>query len=148
MNLAKSRLQLLLACGVMLGAFPGAVAEDKAEKFKQMDTDGDGRITRTEHAAVAQTIFNQLDTNADGIITTVEMEALKDSKMSAWDRNEGISAADKIAELDTNLDGQVTQNEHEAGTALIFGRLDTDNDGYLSRAECETGHKIVKKEKK
>jgi Ca2+-binding EF-hand superfamily protein len=148
MNTVKSKRLLIQASGFMLLALPVCFADDRGDAFKQMDTDGDGRITRTEHAVVAQRIFDQLDSNADGLITTVEMEARKDSKMGAWDKNEGLSAAEKVAEIDENLDGQVSQGEHEAGIALIFGRLDTDNDGYLSRAECEAGHRVIKKDKK
>jgi Ca2+-binding EF-hand superfamily protein len=147
MRAIKSRLLLVPAGVFLLGIQPVAFGRDSAEEFKHMDTDADGRITRTEHAAVAQALFERLDTNTDGIITAAEMEP-KDAKMDTWDKNEGISAAEKIAEIDADLDGQVTKSEHETSTALVFGRLDTDNDGYLSRAECEAGHKVLKKEKK
>jgi hypothetical protein len=40
-----------------------------------MDTNGDGKISRAEHAAGAKQMFAQCDANRDGIVTAAEMDA-------------------------------------------------------------------------
>ena len=72
MKTPKNRLYCLLAAGCVLAALPAAFANDSATKFKSMDTDGDGRISRAEHAAGARMMFDKMDTNHDGIVTQQE----------------------------------------------------------------------------
>jgi Ca2+-binding EF-hand superfamily protein len=51
-----------------------ALANDK-DKFRMMDTDGDGRISASEHAAGSQQMFMMMDANKDGAVTMEEMKA-------------------------------------------------------------------------
>lgn len=74
----------LAAATVFAGA---AFAKDGEEKFRKMDTDSDGRITASEHAAHAQHMFTMIDTNRDGAITMQEMEAHREMKK---DRKHGM----------------------------------------------------------
>lgn len=69
----------LAAATLFAGA---AFAKDGDEKFRKMDTDSDGRITASEHAAHAQQMFTMIDTNRDGAISRQEMEAHKGMKKS------------------------------------------------------------------
>ena len=48
--------------------------------------------------------------------------------------------------MDTNNDGQVTQQEMEAGTQRLFDRLDANKDGEITREEAETGAAAIRKE--
>jgi len=147
----KTKTPLILACGLALVALPSALANDGAEKFKLMDADGDGRITRSEHAAGAQTMFGQMDTNTDGVVTAAEMDAhhaeKKSSKLKFWEKKDKDmkSSAEKISMIDTNHDGQLTRAEHEAGSEAMFTKLDTNNDGVLTKDECEAGEEMKKK---
>lgn len=142
---------LLLTAGLAL-ALP-AFANDADEKFKMMDTDGDGKITRAEHASGAQTMFGKMDANSDGIVTVAEMEAghheKKSSKLKFWDKKDKdeMAASEKISLIDTNADGQISRAEHEAGSEKMFTKMDTNDDGVLSKDECEAGHKAMKKDK-
>lgn len=52
-----------------------AFAGDAGDKFRSMDTDGDGRVTATEHANAAQAMFTEADTNRDGSLSMQEVEA-------------------------------------------------------------------------
>jgi Ca2+-binding EF-hand superfamily protein len=136
----KTKTSLIVVCGLALGALPPVFAGDADEKFKMMDTNSDGRVSREEHAAAAHAKFGKLDTNSDGIITTAELEAgageKKSSKLKFWEKDDKKSAQ-KASTLDLNADGQVTRAEHESSTVTKFARLDANNDGYLSKDECD-----------
>ena len=52
-----------------------------AERFKKLDTDGDGRISRAEAQAGAPRLaahFDEIDTNKDGFITPDELKAARE----------------------------------------------------------------------
>lgn len=143
---------LLLAGGLALLSLP-AFANDDDDKFKMMDTNGDGKITRAEHAAGAQAMFGKMDANADGNVTAAEMDAAygekKSSKLKFWDKKDKgeMPSAEKISMIDTNADGLISRAEHEAGSEKMFTRMDTNDDGVLSKEECAEGHKLLKKDK-
>jgi Ca2+-binding EF-hand superfamily protein len=155
MNTGIKRTSLIVACSVALCALPGALsaqaadktAQDAADKhFKQMDSDGDGKISRTEHAAGAKKMFADCDSNKDGTVTAVEMDAsmvTQGYKPAADDK----TSAEKIQMLDQNADGKLTATEHEAGAEKMFGKMDTNSDGFLSKEECDAGQKLLKKDK-
>jgi len=52
-----------------------------ADKIKEIDTDGDGKISAAEHAAGSQKMFAKLDANSDGKVTSAEMQAGHDAMM-------------------------------------------------------------------
>ena len=45
----------------------------------------------------------------------------------------------KLDKLDTNNDGQISRAEHTAGVQQMFSRLDADNDGVVTATEAEAG---------
>lgn len=143
---------LILAGGLALAALP-AFANDGDDKFKLMDTDGDGKVTRAEHAAGALAMFGKMDTNADGLVTATEIDAThaekKSTKLKFWEKKDkdGMASSEKISLIDTNADGQISRTEHEAGSEKMFTKMDTNDDGVLSKDECEEGHKAMKKDK-
>lgn len=51
-----------------------------------------------------------------------------------------MSAADRIASMDSNRDGMLSAAEHEAGAAAMFRQMDSDGDGSLTRDEMAAGH--------
>ena len=129
-----------------MSALPNVFAADQADKhFKMMDADGDGKVTRAEHAAGAKGMFAQCDANRDGIVTAAEMDAALSKKDGEPARGE-LSSAEKIKLIDGNGDGKLTVAEHEAGTEKMFGKMDTDGDGTLSKMECAQGMKMKKKQ--
>lgn len=146
----QMKKSMILVCGLALTALPAAFAGDAGDKFKLMDTNADGRVSKTEHSAAAQTMFARMDANNDGTVTVAEMEASHDekktSKLKFWDKKEKLSASEKISAVDLNADGQLTRAEHENASETMFTRMDTDNDGYLSKDECEKGHKLLEKQ--
>lgn len=64
--------------------------------------------------------------------------------LSAW---AGGEHGDKMAKMDTNGDGKITQAEHSAGAKNMFGKLDTNGDGKVTAAEMDAGHQAMGKDK-
>jgi Ca2+-binding EF-hand superfamily protein len=147
----KTKITLLVA-GLLLAARP-AFANEPDDKFKLMDTNADGKISRAEHGSGAQAMFGRMDANADGIVTAEEMNSLqtekKSSKLKFWEKKgkAGLSAAEKISMIDTNGDGQISRAEHEAGSEKMFTKMDANDDGFLSKEECDEGEKMMNKDK-
>ena len=140
------RLPLIAACSLACCAATPAFANKGADHhFKMMDTNKDGRISRAEHADGAKKMFTQCDANRDGIVTAAEMEA-STTAMRGQAGVDDKSAAEKIQVIDQNGDGKLTVAEHTAGSEKMFGKMDTDGDGFLSKSECDAGMKMMKKD--
>jgi Ca2+-binding EF-hand superfamily protein len=54
-----------------------------ADKIREIDTDGDGKISAAEHEAGSQKMFGKMDTDGDGSISQAEMKAGHDAMKSA-----------------------------------------------------------------
>lgn len=138
--ITRHLIAALLAFTAVVYAGTGA---DK--HFTAMDSDGDGRITRTEHAAGAKKMFTAADANRDNVLTSAEMDVAA-AKHGGTQAADDKTSAEKIAVLDQNGDGRLTAAEHDAGIERMFARMDRDGDGALSRAECAEGLKAMKKD--
>lgn len=146
MNSSKKRIPAALVCSLALFALPAAFAgHDDDAMFKKMDANGDGKISRAEHAAAAQQMFKECDANGDGVVTAAEMDAAALARGEKPGKRDKTSA-EKIQMIDQNGDGKLTAAEHEAGSEKMFAQMDKDGDGYLSKEECEAGHKAMKKD--
>lgn len=147
MNIRNKTTSLLLAGSLLSCALPAAFASHDADKhFKMMDANGDGKISRAEHAAGAKQMFAQCDANRDGIVTAAEMDATMAAQGEKPAKDEKNSA-EKIQMLDQNGDGRLTAAEHETGTEKMFGKMDKNADGFLSKEECDEGQKMLKRDK-
>ncbi len=128
----------------------------------RMDANKDGIVSAEEHAAGAKRMFTRMDANRDGNVTAAEMDAAhaaianehagaheghaaKHEDMKHQGKRE-LSSAEKIKAVDTNGDGVVSAQEHEAGSRSMFRKMDADRDGRLTVAEIDAGHeKMLKK---
>src|SRR5215471_6725590 len=117
-----------------------ALANDVDTKFQEMDTNGDGKISPDEHAAHASRMFARMDANADGKVTAAEMTAGHEKAMGKKAEKGELSSTEKIKMFDTNGDGVLTADEHAAAARTMFEKMDTDHDGYLTKAELKAGH--------
>jgi len=112
-----------------------------AERFKALDTNGDGRISRAEAQAAPALAahFDQIDANKDGEITPKEFRAyhraLKDAKAAGGGTTAAPAGA--FAKLDKNGDGLLSREEVAGHPRLAadFDTLDINHDGQLSPAE-------------
>jgi Ca2+-binding EF-hand superfamily protein len=101
----------------------GAGAAAGQERFRGMDRNGDGVITRDEWRGNAQA-FARHDRNGDGILSGDELQ----DDRSDWSRTRRFDA------LDVNHDGRISRQEWQQ-TADTFDWLDRNGDGQLTRAE-------------
>ena len=141
----------------------------KDDKLSMMDKNGDGKVTQAEHTEGAKMMFGKMDTNKDGSVTAQEMdsahgsmhkeghatartegtpdrERMEDKK--AYDpagkgksMPKGMSSEQKIAAMDTNNDGKLSEAEHSAGSKQMFSKMDADSDGSLTAQEWKEGHR-------
>ena len=139
---------------VMLGALtlasPSFAAEPKSAtadtEFRKMDTNKDGKVSASEHAAGARHMFVTMDGNKDGKVTATEMEATHQRITGRKATKSDMSAADKIKVVDTNGDGVLTAEEHAIGSRAMFEKMDADKDGFLTKGELAAGHaRMLKK---
>jgi Ca2+-binding EF-hand superfamily protein len=153
---------LVIAGSVALAASAYAGDDDSKHgsgnaEFQMMDSDHDGSVSSTEHAAGAKKMFGKMDADGDGIVTAQEMTAAHKDMPTARS-NEGSSesatgtasrlgksdrpksSASKIKAIDADQDGTITAAEHEAGARKMFDKMDKDDNGKLSAAEIQAGH--------
>lgn len=144
-------MPVVVACALALCATPafagGGDHHGKGDHFKLMDADGDGRISRAEHQAGARKMFTQCDANHDGMVTAAEMDA---AKLGEGEKADKIhkSSAEKISMLDKDQDGKLTATEHDTGAESMFGKMDADGDGFLSKDEYKQGKKMKHKDQR
>lgn len=106
--------------------------------------DRNGRISAAEHAAGARAMFLAMDADKDGRVTSREMGAAQGKVGSG--RRSGMSSAEKIRVIDSNHDGVLSAEEHQAGSEVMFALMDRNKDGKLTRGEYSAGHaKLLKK---
>ncbi|MBA3510535.1 EF-hand domain-containing protein [Sphingomonas sp.] len=119
------------------------VAQGLDQRFKALDTNGDGTITKAEMDAAeararqqaaariakrAEEGFAKLDTDKNGQLSLAEFKA------SIPPVQAGAAAA-VLQRLDANKDGKITRQEFGAPTLATFDRLDTNKDGKISAQE-------------
>ena len=87
-----------------------------------------------------------MDANGDGTVTASEMDSAQHAKKSAGDASkDAMSSAEKIRVIDTNGDGVLSADEHEAGARNMFQKMDSDHDGALTVEEIASGHAAMLK---
>ena len=154
-------MKLKLICAAMFALGLSAAAETFAgegagkgadEKFAKMDTNGDGKISSSEHSSGARTMFQSMDTNKDGSVTAAEMDTahagMKGGDMKSGDtkrsdmKHDGMkmSSADKIKKMDSNGDGRLSASEYEAGSRDMFAKSDANKDGSITAEEMKAAH--------
>ncbi|RRH76945.1 EF-hand domain-containing protein [Falsigemmobacter faecalis] len=165
-----SVLALVLATGAVSAQDAGAAPAKRPAPLMQLDTDGDGRITRAEYDAPRLERLKAMDPDQDGFVTLEEMKA--DAVARATKRAEAM-AERRFQRLDADGDGKISAAEAMmAGPegrpgpkggkghgpqgkrmgpmggdfhASLFDRLDTDKDGVLSAEELEAAKRMMER---
>jgi Ca2+-binding EF-hand superfamily protein len=102
------------------------------------DTNKDGVVDRTEWKAAQEARFKQLDANGDGKLTQDELFARTPASGNS------VLPTDRQAQrqstyfqlLDADKDGVVTLAEFMAQADRNFARCDINKDGRIDTAEC------------
>lgn len=102
-----------------------------AALLARMDRDGDGVVARGEHAIAAAVMFARMDRDGDDKVTVEEMDNEREQLLDAAPTD----TAGRLAAIDTNQDGALESQEHDAATRLVFDRYDRNGDAKLARGE-------------
>jgi hypothetical protein len=101
-------------------------------RFRGMDRNRDGRITRAEWRGNDQS-FRVHDRNGDGVLAGREVRA-NNARRRNRNRDDG-ARVDALGRLDRNRDGVISRGEW-TGTRSDFNRLDRNRDGRITSAEA------------
>jgi Ca2+-binding EF-hand superfamily protein len=107
-------------------------------RFTTLDDDDDGRVDFGEYAASATGKFVTMDIDGNGLVTPAEMDA----RHAALGRTPPIASVEVIKSVDTDGDGMLAQWENEAIARREFDALDSDHDGFISRAEARAQQRL------
>lgn len=138
----NTKTTLIVAGSFALAALPSTFAGEAGGKFKEMDADRDGRVTKEEYAAAAQAKFAKLDANSDGKVSAEELAGGRDKKpgiLKFWKKDDRAPVPEVLSVFDQNADGQLTRTEHTLGIEKRFAALDSNQDGALTEAELGAG---------
>jgi Ca2+-binding EF-hand superfamily protein len=94
--------------------------DDRGERFVDLDSDRDGRLSRAEWHGTAR-LFDTLDANRDGVVTRAEMVGAE-------------LPPELFSSVDINRDGAIAFNEWHWSRAA-FDRRDLNRDGRITREE-------------
>ena len=143
----KSAVALLALAGAVLvsGLATGAMAQmgpddggrgpRMAEMFAAMDADSDGKVTQEELTAHRAAMFTAADSNGDGSLSAEELAA---RELARFTETLPDRAARMLERQDANGDGSLSADEIGEGPMEDhFARIDTDDDGAISKAEAE-----------
>ena len=100
----------LMVATLLSGAMPAFAVSLNTDNSAQraqfymtkIDTDKDGKISKTEHTAFADKMFSNADTNSDGSISLDELTTAKRNEAADESANIGINARLNNAKKDFN----------------------------------------------
>lgn len=141
-----SLLATALMGGLLLAGAAGAQEGD--DMFRQMDANGDGRISAQEHDAGASAMFTRMDANNDGKVSGDETKSMGPHGGGAHGgamkhdgmKHDGMGHDGMLTKADSNQDGAVTAAEHAAAAKAMFDRMDANQDGRIAGTELDSGH--------
>ena len=112
----------------------------RADFLARVDTNKDGKISRSEAEANAPhlaVLFDAIDTNKDGQLTQEELDTFHKKMQEARDSERKHFLDARFTRLDTNKDGFISKAEARGDRFLErrFDQIDTNKDGKISRAE-------------
>ena len=159
-SLKAGMLFVLMAGLVSLGANAQAPGGNKdrqqppstEELIKMMDSNKDGKLSKEEVKGPLKDDFSKIDTNKDGFLTKAELDKApkpesKGGKQEASKKKEP-SIDELIKTMDANTEGKLSKEEAKGPLEKDFAKIDTNKDGFLSKAELEKAPKQAKGEKK
>lgn len=111
--------------------------EERAARFEQLDTDGDGGLSLTE-SGLTEDVFAKMDIDGDGVLTEADRQAAGPPPMGP----PPSGAAGKpdfteiLSQLDSDGDGQLSVEESGFDEETAAS-VDSDQDGFITQAELD-----------
>jgi hypothetical protein len=103
-----------------------------------------GRLCGRPCALGAKAMFDAMDKDKNAVVTPAEMDSVQKAASRPGDTPPGkLSSAEKIKAVDADHDGNLSADEHVAGSRKMFTMMDTDKDGMLTTAELDAGRKLM-----
>jgi len=134
------RIALIVSSLAIALATP-AFAEESSGKsrfhqyiWQQLDTDGDGMISRQESDARRQALFAEADLDGDGKLNFEEMLEYQELRRQ-------LHRQARFKALDADGDGVISQDELAQRADRFWARLDADGDGAITPDEMREGRK-------
>lgn len=131
---------------------PAGPPVEPADAFiKQLDTDGDGKVSLDEALKPQDARMAQVDSNGDGAITPEEASAAFKAQVppemlkAMQERGMPDPGETFVKNLDKNGDGKVDKEEFQQPTIGSFKRMDADSDGFAIREEAVVFFEDMKK---
>ena len=110
----------------------GADKENKLDKLKKMDANGDGTISREEFRGNNEQ-FSKTDHNQDGKLDAADFTA---GKKGAKNKG-GIDYSAMFIQMDKNNDQKLSADEF-TGKPEMFTKLDIDSSGFITVDELDS----------
>lgn len=134
---------LITALGLAIFAGGAIAANDAGQgkhhrphhSFEELDSDGDGKLTKGEMEAHMQARFSGADTDGDGALSREELLARVNERQA----KRAEKYVDHMLERhDSNGDGALTMDEMKARhQGKMFARMDADQDGAVTKEEFD-----------
>lgn len=146
-----TRLTCLLAALLI----PAITHAESPGGKRQVDSDGDGKVSRAEaEAASAKKLlkrFDKIDTDGDGYITKVERKAAREQAGEKMKEGKEKGKG-KIKAADTDGNGALSRDEANAAgmTKMVehFDKIDADGDGEISKEEMKASREQLRERRK
>jgi hypothetical protein len=132
------RTSLIFASALALGTAASAQQGPGGMQRPNLDTNGDGMVTRAEAEAAANDMFGRMDRNNDGRLDQTDRGGMGGGGAGAGPGAGGGQGGGRMLQmLDGNGDGAVTREEFSAAMLQRHARMDSNSDGSVSAAERE-----------
>jgi len=124
-------------------------------RFAKMDSNNDGGLSPAELKAAkvkrAQERFARMDTDGNGLLSKEEMRKKRGGKHKMRGRGRGgrgQGAMRMMKRADTNGDMAVSLQEMRTAATARFNKVDTNNDGVLTKEERQAARKKHREQRK
>ncbi|KAF1709354.1 hypothetical protein CSC70_11130 [Pseudoxanthomonas kalamensis DSM 18571] len=142
----KNLIALAVLTALTVGGSAFAIAQTADDTSPppraKVDANGDGVIERSEAAKFPRLAekFDEMDKNKDGKLSRDEMPRPQRGDRKGRMGSGGHGSGGGFARLDTDNDGRVSKAEAAAAknpVAEHFDRMDVNKDGYIDKADRE-----------